>query len=216
MCITLEGWADVMYWTQDVAGAIVWMYYVLLILFGAFILMNLALAVIMIKFRESLEKQEEEKRKAEEKLRLLLEKQALRKAQGRKVIHGDGGSEYSDSSSAEYSEEGTAEDSEIQDSSLDSEALEVHEVAIDPTTENPLSQHPEIGPRTVSMTDTLGIEKEFAEARRATVIGLAGSRPIAKKSRAHIVRRRAEKEKRCTVRCRRKTARCCRVGVTHC
>ena len=41
-----------MYHAQDTTSPWVWIYFVALVLFGAFILMNLTLAVIMTKFRE--------------------------------------------------------------------------------------------------------------------------------------------------------------------
>ena len=84
MCISLEGWAQVMYDAQDATSQWAWVrsrmvslccrrhtialttvchhhgaqiLFVLLILFGAFILINLMLAVIMTKFREAEEAQ---------------------------------------------------------------------------------------------------------------------------------------------------------------
>jgi len=59
--ITLEGWTAVMYHSMDTVGWWTVFYWVLLIVFGAFILMNLTLAVILTKFRESVEEQEAQK-----------------------------------------------------------------------------------------------------------------------------------------------------------
>ena len=53
--ITLEGWSSMMYLIQDAAGAEAWIYFVALVLFGAFILVNLLLAVVMARFREASE-----------------------------------------------------------------------------------------------------------------------------------------------------------------
>jgi hypothetical protein len=59
--ITLEGWTGVMYNAMDTEGWWTVFYWVLLIVFGAFILKNLTLAVILTKFRESVEEQEAQK-----------------------------------------------------------------------------------------------------------------------------------------------------------
>ncbi|KAA0155090.1 hypothetical protein FNF31_06158 [Cafeteria roenbergensis] len=59
--ITLEGWTSVMYSSMDTVGWWSVFYWVLLIVFGAFILTNLTLAVILTKFRESVEEQEAQK-----------------------------------------------------------------------------------------------------------------------------------------------------------
>jgi len=68
MCISLEGWAQVMYFAQDATSSWAWVLFVLMILFGAFILINLMLAVIMTKFREAEESQKDisRKRRADE------------------------------------------------------------------------------------------------------------------------------------------------------
>lgn len=52
--ITMEGWTDVMYNVQDTyQPAIVGLYFVILILFGSFFLLNLTLAVIWDNFNAS-------------------------------------------------------------------------------------------------------------------------------------------------------------------
>ena len=73
--ITLEGWTDVMYMLFDTFGRgyIVVPYFILLILFGSFFLVNLALAVIW---------QEYEKTSREEKEQVVL-KQMARNARRR-------------------------------------------------------------------------------------------------------------------------------------
>lgn len=54
MAITLEGWSEQMYAVMDVdssGGSLAVIFYIILILFGSFIMINLTLAVIMSKFR---------------------------------------------------------------------------------------------------------------------------------------------------------------------
>lgn len=87
--ITLEGWAQVMYWAQDATTVWCWPYFILLILFGAFILINLTLAVIMTKFRAAQDEQEaqeqlakEEQRRAELARKRAMERQISRQSGG--------------------------------------------------------------------------------------------------------------------------------------
>ena len=64
VAITLEGWTNQMYYIMETANpTIAVIYYLLLILFGSFILINLTLAVIMSKFREAWSEVEEEVKK---------------------------------------------------------------------------------------------------------------------------------------------------------
>ncbi|GIL68548.1 hypothetical protein Vafri_21814 [Volvox africanus] len=48
--ITLSGWSDVMYMVMDAVNYWVWIFYVGLIIFGAFFMINLALAVLSVNF----------------------------------------------------------------------------------------------------------------------------------------------------------------------
>ena len=48
--ITQEGWTDVLYWSQDAVSDWVWIYYVLLLGFGSFFAVNLAIAVLYVQF----------------------------------------------------------------------------------------------------------------------------------------------------------------------
>ena len=67
VAITLEGWSNQMYYIMETAEpTIAVIYYLLLILFGSFILINLTLAVIMSKFREAWSEVEEEVKKRAE------------------------------------------------------------------------------------------------------------------------------------------------------
>ncbi|TSM20246.1 Voltage-dependent L-type calcium channel subunit alpha-1C [Bagarius yarrelli] len=45
-CITMEGWTDVLYWMQDAMGyELPWVYFVSLVIFGSFFVLNLVLGV---------------------------------------------------------------------------------------------------------------------------------------------------------------------------
>ena len=55
--ITLEGWTQMMYQTQDAFHQWAWSYWMPLVLVGSFILLNLTLAVILAKFHEAQELQ---------------------------------------------------------------------------------------------------------------------------------------------------------------
>jgi hypothetical protein len=55
-CITLEGWTEIMYFTQDASDSVFpCFYFIVMIIFGAFILLNLILAVIVNRFNEATE-----------------------------------------------------------------------------------------------------------------------------------------------------------------
>ncbi|XP_039863873.1 voltage-dependent L-type calcium channel subunit alpha-1D-like isoform X1 [Simochromis diagramma] len=46
-CITMEGWTDVLYWMNDAIGyEIPWIYFVSLVIFGSFFIINLVLGVL--------------------------------------------------------------------------------------------------------------------------------------------------------------------------
>ncbi|KAH0628831.1 hypothetical protein JD844_010402 [Phrynosoma platyrhinos] len=46
-CITMEGWTDVLYWMQDAMGhELPWLYFVSLVIFGSFFVLNLVLGVL--------------------------------------------------------------------------------------------------------------------------------------------------------------------------
>mmetsp|Transcript_3541 Transcript_3541/g.12709 ORF Transcript_3541/g.12709 Transcript_3541/m.12709 type:complete len:1714 (-) Transcript_3541:989-6130(-) len=69
-CISLEGWTDIMYMIQDGVSPAVWIYFVIMIIFGSFFAVNLALAVLYLYFTDSSgsdEDDEEEDDKADEK-----------------------------------------------------------------------------------------------------------------------------------------------------
>ncbi|XP_041474173.1 voltage-dependent T-type calcium channel subunit alpha-1I-like isoform X5 [Lytechinus variegatus] len=65
--ITLEGWTDIMYQIQDVHSFWNWAYFVILIVIGAFFLINLCLVVIATQFSET--KQRESKLMEEQRKR---------------------------------------------------------------------------------------------------------------------------------------------------
>lgn len=59
-CISLEGWTDVMYWVQDAVSPYAWIYFCLMIIFGSFFAINLALAVLYVAFVSERQPEEEE------------------------------------------------------------------------------------------------------------------------------------------------------------
>ena len=79
--VTLEGWSDTMFLLSDASGELVIFYYVLMIMIGAFILINLTLAVILSSFRQSKDRQHSQrlaKEKYEARRRTLMsERRAL-------------------------------------------------------------------------------------------------------------------------------------------
>ncbi|KAK6111561.1 Ion transport family protein [Brugia pahangi] len=68
LVISLEGWTDIMYYVQDAHSFWNWIYFVLLIIVGAFFMINLCLVVIATQFAET--KRRETERMIEERKRL--------------------------------------------------------------------------------------------------------------------------------------------------
>ncbi|XP_050996932.1 voltage-dependent L-type calcium channel subunit alpha-1D isoform X4 [Acomys russatus] len=72
-CITMEGWTDVLYWMNDAMGfELPWLYFVSLVIFGSFFVLNLVLGVLSGEFSK-----EREKAKARGDFQKLREKQQL-------------------------------------------------------------------------------------------------------------------------------------------
>nr|XP_026689963.1 voltage-dependent L-type calcium channel subunit alpha-1D isoform X2 [Ciona intestinalis] len=72
-CITMEGWTEVLYYTNDAMGShLPWMYFVSLIIVGSFFVMNLILGVLSGEFSK-----EREKANARGEFQKLREKQQL-------------------------------------------------------------------------------------------------------------------------------------------
>ncbi|KAI5135332.1 Voltage-Dependent L-Type Calcium Channel Subunit Alpha-1F [Manis pentadactyla] len=72
-CVTMEGWTDVLYWMQDAMGyELPWVYFVSLVIFGSFFVLNLVLGVLSGEFSK-----EREKAKARGDFQKLREKQQL-------------------------------------------------------------------------------------------------------------------------------------------
>ncbi|CAJ1085557.1 voltage-dependent L-type calcium channel subunit alpha-1D [Xyrichtys novacula] len=72
-CITMEGWTDVLYWMNDAMGFdLPWVYFVSLVIFGSFFVLNLVLGVLSGEFSK-----EREKAKARGDFQKLREKQQL-------------------------------------------------------------------------------------------------------------------------------------------
>ncbi|XP_041859710.1 voltage-dependent L-type calcium channel subunit alpha-1D [Melanotaenia boesemani] len=56
-CITMEGWTDVLYWMNDAIGfEMPWIYFVSLVIFGSFFIINLVLGVLSGEFSKEREK----------------------------------------------------------------------------------------------------------------------------------------------------------------
>ncbi|KAG2451635.1 hypothetical protein HYH02_003415 [Chlamydomonas schloesseri] len=64
--ITLSGWTDTMYMTQDAVSFWVWPFYLALVIFGSFFMINLALAVLSINFSTDNLKEEQSAKAAEQ------------------------------------------------------------------------------------------------------------------------------------------------------
>uniref|UniRef100_A0A672LFL8 Voltage-dependent L-type calcium channel subunit alpha n=1 Tax=Sinocyclocheilus grahami TaxID=75366 RepID=A0A672LFL8_SINGR len=72
-CITMEGWTDVLYWMNEAMGLeLPWVYFVSLVIFGSFFVLNLVLGVLSGEFSK-----EREKAKARGDFQKLREKQQL-------------------------------------------------------------------------------------------------------------------------------------------
>ncbi|XP_035991429.1 voltage-dependent L-type calcium channel subunit alpha-1D isoform X6 [Fundulus heteroclitus] len=72
-CITMEGWTEVLYWMNDAMGfELPWIYFVSLVIFGSFFVLNLVLGVLSGEFSK-----EREKAKARGDFQKLREKQQL-------------------------------------------------------------------------------------------------------------------------------------------
>jgi len=59
-CISMEGWTAIMYQVMDSANRWVWIYFVIMIIFGSFFAVNLALAVLYVYFTGETESSAEE------------------------------------------------------------------------------------------------------------------------------------------------------------
>ncbi|CAJ0564538.1 unnamed protein product, partial [Mesorhabditis spiculigera] len=68
LVISLEGWTDIMYYVQDAHSFWNWIYFVLLIVIGAFFMINLCLVVIATQFAET--KRRETERMMQERKRM--------------------------------------------------------------------------------------------------------------------------------------------------
>eukprot|EP00036_Acanthoecidae_sp_10tr_P014734 CAMPEP_0206289576 /NCGR_PEP_ID=MMETSP0106_2-20121207/2185_1 /ASSEMBLY_ACC=CAM_ASM_000206 /TAXON_ID=81532 /ORGANISM="Acanthoeca-like sp., Strain 10tr" /LENGTH=1614 /DNA_ID=CAMNT_0053720129 /DNA_START=528 /DNA_END=5372 /DNA_ORIENTATION=- len=79
VCTTLEGWSGVLYLTNDSNGRsdVNWIYFVSLIIFGAFLITNLVLGVISANFTHQDEALSDERRKSMEK-QIRIEKRELK------------------------------------------------------------------------------------------------------------------------------------------
>uniref|UniRef100_A0A4W4GKZ1 Voltage-dependent L-type calcium channel subunit alpha n=1 Tax=Electrophorus electricus TaxID=8005 RepID=A0A4W4GKZ1_ELEEL len=72
-CITMEGWTNVLYWMNDAMGMeLPWLYFVTLVIFGSFFVLNLVLGVLSGEFSK-----EGEKAKARGNFQKVRERQQM-------------------------------------------------------------------------------------------------------------------------------------------
>ena len=93
-CISLEGWSGVMYDVMDTRGGDAAIFFVLLILFGAFFVVNLAIAVVYDAYHvrmEALRMHQEVDHVGNASMKLELQKQLRR---GSQITGGTGGSDH--------------------------------------------------------------------------------------------------------------------------
>lgn len=67
-CVTLEGWTEIMYWIFDSFSVYTFLYFVVLVVVGAFFLLNLTLAVIKAKFTAQEQETEPDKPKDQKQI----------------------------------------------------------------------------------------------------------------------------------------------------
>ena len=72
-CVTLEGWSDVQKQMQLAFTQIIFIYFVPLVLIGAFFLLNLTLAVINSKFTEAHKEQQEQDERQKDKSHIQID-----------------------------------------------------------------------------------------------------------------------------------------------
>ncbi|XP_026470234.1 voltage-dependent calcium channel type A subunit alpha-1-like, partial [Ctenocephalides felis] len=78
-CITMEGWTNILYWTNDALGSNAnWLYFVPLIVLGSFFMLNLVLGVLSGEFAKEREKVENR----QEFLKLRRQQQLERELNG--------------------------------------------------------------------------------------------------------------------------------------
>ena len=77
--ISLEGWVDMMYALMDGVSMWVWTYFVLLVVFGSFFVMNLAMAVIWDEYvaADAVRQEKEEQDQANQDMRDLIAAESL-------------------------------------------------------------------------------------------------------------------------------------------
>ncbi|KAK0396995.1 hypothetical protein QR680_001935 [Steinernema hermaphroditum] len=89
LVISLEGWTDIMYYVQDAHSFWNWIYFVLLIVIGAFFMINLCLVVIATQFAET--KRRETERMLQERRRMRSYGSLSGSEQGAATSSRDGG-----------------------------------------------------------------------------------------------------------------------------
>ncbi|CAD5222212.1 unnamed protein product [Bursaphelenchus xylophilus] len=89
LVISLEGWTDIMYYVQDAHSFWNWIYFVLLIVIGAFFMINLCLVVIATQFAET--KRRETERMLQERKRMKSVSSLTSSEQGGATSSKEGG-----------------------------------------------------------------------------------------------------------------------------
>ncbi|CAD5216929.1 unnamed protein product [Bursaphelenchus okinawaensis] len=89
LVISLEGWTDIMYYVQDAHSFWNWIYFVLLIVIGAFFMINLCLVVIATQFAET--KRRETERMLQERKRMRSVSSLTSSEQGGATSSKEGG-----------------------------------------------------------------------------------------------------------------------------
>ena len=85
-CVTLEGWATIMIFCQKGFSDIIVIYFISLIIIGAFFLINLTLAVIKSKFTDTMGRREQKQTPEQLMLEDLLDAEELKLTESRERI----------------------------------------------------------------------------------------------------------------------------------
>uniref|UniRef100_A0A0N4ZXQ5 Voltage-dependent T-type calcium channel subunit alpha n=1 Tax=Parastrongyloides trichosuri TaxID=131310 RepID=A0A0N4ZXQ5_PARTI len=89
LVISLEGWTDIMYYVQDAHSFWNWIYFVLLIVIGAFFMINLCLVVIATQFAETKRRETERMLQERKRLSSYNGSETEKTSQGREEQGGD-------------------------------------------------------------------------------------------------------------------------------
>jgi hypothetical protein len=118
--ITLEGWVDIMYWGMDSVSVWTWIFYIVLIIIGAFVLINLALAIILSKFNEG---RAEILKENSRKNRKLIHEMILRMRDAERMARGQDDDEDEESKSSKVCNDDDDENNTINSDDKDETSL---------------------------------------------------------------------------------------------